>query len=161
MEELIMLNALLRYHKSGFLNLHWNASGEEFDDAHKDISTDYYELCDAYIDTTAEMVARLDDFPLNFDEVAETAKENNWTSVQSDTLYSRAQIIEISQTLLSEILDAITDCLASEDLQLVENSGIRSDLEAIQEEFDLQVRYINKRRLGSNIEEEADDEEMD
>ena len=56
--KLIKLNAVLRLYHQNFLNLHWNSAGEEFNDAHKGISTDYYELCDKYIDTTAEMICR-------------------------------------------------------------------------------------------------------
>lgn len=149
MNELIKLNAILRFHESNFENLHWNTQGEEFDDAHKDITTGYYELCAEHIDTTAEMIARLGGFPFNYSEVAEVASELGWTEVQSDRLYTRPEIIQIAQQLLTEILAVIAECLSSADMAAVENAGIKSELESIQEAFDLQGRYINKRRLST------------
>ena len=148
MESLIKLNAILRFHSSNFQNLHWNAAGEEFDDAHKDITTGYYELCEKYIDVTAEMIARLDGFALNFWEVSEMS-EGQWTGVASDRLYSRTDICEIAAGLLEEINNCICECLSSAIMQDVENAGMKSTLEAMQDEFDIEDIFINTRRLAT------------
>lgn len=168
-DKLLLLNALLRVYHDNFLNLHWNSIGEEFNDAHKSISTDYYELCDKYIDSTAEMIARLGKNPYNYKEVCSVVfpqvqepvvKESSYSSlleysdlavgyilIDSNILYTRKDIIEKSNIMLKDILRLIEDCLSAEGSDNIENVGIKSDLEAMHSEFDLQYRYINRRRI--------------
>ena len=174
-DKLLYLNALLRIYNSNFLNLHWNSVGEEFNDAHKSISTDYYELCDKYIDATAEMICRLGKNPYNYieaynavidgannDEVEDVEESgyksllmgfseeyiNNILIVDSSQLYNRSEIIKIADKMLYDIVNAITACLSAEGSNDVINAGIKSDLEAMLGEFDIQYRYINKRRMA-------------
>lgn len=145
-ENLILLNAILRYHASNFQMLHWNAVGEDFNDAHANISTDYYKLCDSYIDLTAEMVGRLDYFVYDYATVAQVAEDEKWSSVNSEELYTRDEVISISDQLLAEVVSVVEACLDSDEVNTSKNAGIRSGLENMQDEFDLQVRYVNKRR---------------
>lgn len=145
--NLVKLNAMLRVYNSNFLNLHWNTVGEEFNDAHKGISTDYYELCDKYVDTTAEMIARFGINAPNYIEVANMASD--FIVVDSTKLYTRKEIIEYADKMLGDICKCIVTCLAEDCMKEGYNTGIRSDLEAMHSEFDLQYRYINKRRLVS------------
>lgn len=147
MNELIKLNALLRLYESNFLNLHWNAKEEDFNDSHKGISTDYYELTSKYIDVTAEMICRLGKCPLNYKEVCILSEKSGNIFVESQKLYDRKDIIELSDKMLSDIVNNITTCLESEEMQSSINAGIKSTLESMLEEFDIQYRYINKRRM--------------
>ncbi len=182
-DKLILLHSVLRVYASNFMNLHWNACGEEFNDAHKAISTDYYELCDKYIDSTAEMIARLGVNPPNYNEVMHIIFHHNidinqeaadsvvpkdestgyaallkeyaddseykdeFIMIDSSKLYRRIDIINYANVMLGQIKTLIENCIADEEIQAIENSGIRSDLEAMHAEFDLQHRYINKRRM--------------
>lgn len=148
--SLLLLNAVLRVYHSNFLNLHWNSVGEEFNDAHKNISTDYYELCDKYIDSTAEMVARLGVNPYNYRDAYNAlgnCKSLEVINIDTSVLYNRKSIIELSDKMLGGIINILEICLLSEELEDVSNTGIRSDLEAMHSEIDLQYRYINKRRM--------------
>lgn len=147
MNSLIKLNAFLRLYESNFYNLHWNSKGEEFNDAHKGISTDYYELCGKYIDITAEMICRFGKLPLNFREVCIVGEKSNCLFIESQKLYSRKDIIELSDKMLGDIVSIIVNCLDNEEINNTINSGIKSELETMLEAFDLQYRYINKRRL--------------
>jgi DNA-binding ferritin-like protein len=149
MSNIIKLNAMLRVYNSNFLNLHWNSAGEEFNDSHKSISTDYYELCDKYIDVTAEMAARLGENAPNFGEVAEIARQEQFVAVESTRLYNRKDIIQIADTMLKDICMCIVECLAEEIINSPINVGIKSDLEAMASAFDIEYRYINKRRMVS------------
>ena len=54
------------------------------------------------------------------------------------TLYSK---------MLGDIVVIIGNCLESEEMQATINAGIKSTLESMLEEFDIQYRYINKRRM--------------
>lgn len=150
MDKLKELNAVLRIYQSNFLNLHWNAVGEEFNDAHKGISTDYYEMCGKYIDSTAEMIVRFGVNPPNYLEVLDTIKDSNnqYMIIDSTQLYTRKDIIEKADIMLGDIVNLIGEVLESEEISATINTGIRSDLEAMHSEFDLQYRYINKRRMG-------------
>lgn len=147
MNELIKLNAMLRLYESNFLNLHWNAKEEDFNDSHKGISTDYYELAGKYVDVTAEMVCRLGRCPLNYQEVGILSEKSGYTVVESQKLYSREDIIELSDKMLGDIVTAIGNCLESEEMKATINAGIKSTLESMLDEFDIQYRYINKRRM--------------
>lgn len=147
--KLIKLNAILRLYHQNFLNLHWNSAGEEFNDAHKSISTDYYELCDKYIDTTAEMICRLGGNPLNYIQVVEflTNQDSKYFVTDSSKMYERKDIIKWSDVMLGDILKNIEEVLEDDEAEDSCNIGIKSDLEAMHSEFDLQYRYINKRRM--------------
>lgn len=149
MDKLIELNAVLRLYHSNFLNLHWNSKGEKFDEAHKRITTEYYELCDKYIDSTAEMVTRFNHNPLNYLGVAELANKASdvLCIVDSNILYSWADIIKYSDKMLGDILKIVEACLLDPEMEKINNAGIKSDLEAMHSEFDLHYRYINKRRM--------------
>ena len=147
MNSLIELNAMLRVYNANFLNIHWNAATENFDDIHKGITTDYYELCDKYIDSTAEMIARFAVNAPNYMEVAKIAEEKQFLVVDSSVLYDRATTINLSDKMLGDICKLIVVCL--DEIKETYNSGIKSDLEAMLSEFDLQYRYINKRRIAT------------
>ena len=146
---LTMLNSVLRVYCSNFDVLHWNAVGEEFNDAHVNIAEGYGELFHKYVDPTAEMLTRLGQNPLNYVEVLELLKscDKDYLLVDSKRLYARADIIRNSDIMLGNICELLASCIESFEGQSI-NAGIKSTLESILEDFDLQYRYINKRRLG-------------
>lgn len=147
--KLIELNSVLRLYCSNFRNLHWNSKGEEFDDAHATISNGYISLCDKYVDSTGEMITRLDMNPLNYTEVVEFINnaENNYMVINTEKLYTRKEIIEYSGKMLEDIVNLIVAVLNEAIIGETINAGIKSDLEAMLNEFDIQYRYINKRRM--------------
>lgn len=149
-DKLLELNAVLRLYESNFRNLHWNAAGIDFNDSHKSISTDYYDLCGKYVDITAEMIVRLSgQNPPNYVEVGGILEntDHDYVIIDSTRLYSREDIVHLSDTMLGDICTIVVDILTDEVLQTPINAGIKSDLEAMLSEFDLQYRYINKRRI--------------
>ena len=148
---LVVLNSLLRVYCSNFSVLHWNAAGEEFNDAHRSIAEEYEELCHKYVDVTAEMATRLGVNPLNYTEVIELMNSSNrqFIIVDSKRFYSRKDIIMIADKMFADIVTLISATIESEELQTPINAGIRSELESILNDFDLQYRYINKRRMST------------
>ena len=144
------LHIALRLYHANFMNLHWNAKGEGFDDAHKRITTDYYDLCYKHIDTTAEMLARLNISCPNYIESAYyiDKAEHHFYMVDSSKLYNKMEIMRIASSMLNDILSLIEASLKDECIEDdPANVGIKSDLESMHSEFDLQARYINARRL--------------
>ena len=150
MYSLYDLHVALRLYHSNLLNLHWNAHGLEFNDSHKNITTEYYELCDKYIDITAEMLARLNIYAPNYIEVVQyiSNSPDNFHVVDSKKLYTKEEIVALVDSMFESILSFIAKSLEDEEIKNnIENVGIKSDLEAMYSEFDLQYRYINKRRM--------------
>jgi DNA-binding ferritin-like protein len=150
MYNLFDLHVALRLYHSNLLNLHWNSHGMDFNDSHKSITTEYYELCDKYIDITAEMLARLNVYAPNYIEVVQyiSKSSENFHVVDSKKLYTREEIVSLIDTMLESILSFIAKSLNDEEIKdNITNVGIKSDLEAMYSEFDLQYRYINKRRM--------------
>lgn len=148
-DMLIMLNSVLRVYCSNFSVLHWNAAGEEFNDAHRSIAEEYEDLFHKYVDVTAEMATRLGSNPLNYVEVYDLMKdcEKNYLLVDSKKLYSRKEIIGLADKMLADICDLLSATIEWEELKAPINAGIRSELESILNDFDLQFRYINRRRM--------------
>lgn len=149
MDKLIELNAMLRLYESNYRNLHWNSKGIDFNDSHKSITTDYYEMISESIDEVAEFISRLGGNAPNYMEVCEilNSQERRYLIVNSSELYSREQIVQLSDTMLNDICTLISECLEDSVMQETINAGIKSDLESMLSKYDLQARYINKRRL--------------
>jgi DNA-binding ferritin-like protein len=145
------LNAVLRMYESNFRILHWNAKGIDFNDSHKSITTEYYEMIGKTIDQIAEIMARLGENVPNYVEVLNILKSDNnkdYMIIDPSDLYTREQIVKLADTMLNDICLVIIDCLEDPSIQnLAINAGIKSELESIYSEYDLQARYINKRRL--------------
>ena len=147
--ELNELFAVLVLYRMNFENLHWNSKGLGFDDAHKNISTEYYEKVNDDVDVVAEMLVRLGVNPMNYKEVFDciTNSSNDYMIVASNTLYSKKDVISMSQTLLTNICTAIVAVLDSDYMQETINAGMKSTLETLLDYYDLQARYINSRKL--------------
>ena len=146
--KLKLLNAVMRLHESNIRNLHWNSAGEVFNDAHKEITTEYYELLSNNVDKTAELLAMFGINAPNYIEVIQTIKEagTEYMLVNSNKLYNRAEIIKIMDDIFNDIIIILTDILEDEEMQQTENAGVKSELETMLFTFDFQRRYINRRR---------------
>ena len=68
------LDAVLRLYEGNFRNLHWNAVGIDFNDSHKSISTEYYEMVSDTIDVVAEIICMLGENPCNYMEAIDILK---------------------------------------------------------------------------------------
>lgn len=148
--KLQKLNALFRLYEANFRNLHWNSKGLDFNDSHKSITSEYYEMMSDDIDVTAEMIVRLDENPLNYIEITQFIQEDQeskYLVVASGDLYDRLSIVKFADVMLGDICKCIEECLAEDAINAPENIGIKSDLETMHGKYDLQYRYINKRRM--------------
>jgi len=147
MSKLVELDATLRLYEQNFRNLHWNSKGNDFNDSHKSITTEYYEMVSADVDAIAEMEAILGIDPLNYTETADyiVKSEKQFITIQSNKHYTRAEIIEISNTMLLDICAVLSDAI--EELSNPLDAGIRSELETLLYKYTVEARYINKRRM--------------
>ena len=146
--EMKELFAVMVLYRMNFENLHWNSIGEEFDNAHKEISTEYYEKINTDIDIVAEMLARMRINPMNYKEVWDFIEggEKDYMLVSSSSTYMRDDIVQMSQRMLGDICKAIENAHECECMKDIKNMGIKSTLEAMYDYYDLQVRYINGRK---------------
>ena len=146
--KLIELNCILRLYESNFRNLHWNSAGENFDGAHKEITTDYYEMLGTTIDETAEIIAMLGENAPNYIETYKIieSSDKHHLLVDSNKLYSRKDVINYANIMLNDICELLVEVLEDDIIDEDANAGIRSKLEDILYDYTLQARYINKRR---------------
>ena len=144
--KLVILDALLRLYEQNFRNLHWNAKGEDFNDSHKSITTEYYEMLAEDVDKVAEILSMLGKNPCNYPQALEiiNADPGKFVIVDSEKLYTRKEIIEISAIMFNDICNLLS--IAIEELENPLDAGIRSELETLLYNYTLQHRYINKRR---------------
>lgn len=143
------LFSVLVLYRSNFENLHWNTTGENFDNGHKEISTDYYEMISETIDTVAEMLARLEVNPPNYKEVMEVIEDadDDFLLVESKELYNRTAIVGYANIMLNDIVKLLIKAWDSDEMKDPINVGIKSTLESLINDYDIQARYINKRKI--------------
>ena len=143
-----LLNAVLRLYETNFRLLHWNAAGEEFNDAHKSITEQYYEMLAGVIDEVSEIMGIFDIFPPNYVEVLDIIKEaeTRFIIVESGKLYSRADIIKLTNIMFEDIRTLLVSVLEDYTFEDPINAGVKSKLEDILYRFTFEQQYINKRR---------------
>ena len=147
-EKFKLLLSVMRLYESNFRNLHWNSKGMEFDNGHKQISEEYYELYSANIDKVAEIMGMFGINPDNYiDTVIYLTENKKYLMIDTSILYSRDDIVKAADIMLGDTCRLIAEVLKLEELEDTINAGIKSSLESILEEFTLQYRYINKRKL--------------
>ena len=151
MEKINVLCSVLRLYESNFRLLHWNAVGSDFNDSHVSITTNYYEEISDTIDKIAEIGCMLNIMPLNYQETLEVidSSEYKFLSIDSKKLYTRKEIVSMSDIMLGDICKLLIEVIQDEKIQLPENIGIKSDLEGILAKYITEHRFINKRRLIS------------
>lgn len=145
--KLIELDAVLRIYEQNFRNLHWNSKGIEFNDSHKNITTEYYEMVSEDVDKVAELLAMLNIDAFNYLEAADyiTKSETKYFIVDSKTHYSKLEICKFADIMLNDICGILSDAI--EELSNPLDAGIRSELETMLYNYSLQARYLNKRRI--------------
>ena len=150
-EVLTELHSVLRVYCSNFSVLHWNSVGEEFNDAHKNITTDYEDKFHDAVDPVGEYITRLGANPLNYAETLEflNNSESKYLVVSSKQLYTRAEIIKLTQAMLCDTCRLFVKALDDEEINQTVNASIKSDLESLYNVFDLEFRYINARRIAT------------
>ena len=151
MEKLInnlkILDAVLRLYEQNFRNLHWNSYGEDFNDSHKSITTEYYELLSDIIDKVAEMMCMSHCSPANYLEAYELVNSSfsKRILIDSNKLYTRKEIVLLSQKMFEDLANLISNVIESYKNPI--DAGIRSEFESILYQITLQYRYINERRI--------------
>jgi len=147
--ELLELHSVLRLYCANYSNLHWNSCGEEFNDTHVNITDGLIDLFHKWVDPVGEMLTRLGINPLNYAEVLDFIKNasNQYFIADSQKFYTRKDVIQLSDAMLGDTVKLICSCLDSECLKATINAGIKSELESMLNDFDLQYRYLNKRKL--------------
>lgn len=148
MDFKLFLSVLLVY-RSNFHLLHWQASGHEFHTQH-DKSAEYYNKVLEDADTIAEVLMRLDYNPVNYIEaysLLHDHSDHEFIVLPSEIKFSMKDFIEFSDVMFGDILLCIEELLQGEEMQEISNIGIKSKLEQMHDEYDLQKRYINKHRV--------------
>ena len=127
--------------------LHWNCKGNEFGAVHDGLTNELYDKMTDDVDRVAEMMIRLSLRPLNLYEVVEIGEENDTPVVNSNYLYEKEEVYKYIQKMLIVIMKNIEETLELDAIQDIKNTGIRSDLEAMHNEYDIERRFKNARRL--------------
>ena len=140
------LDALLRLYEQNFRNLHWNSAGLEFNDSHKNITTEYYEMLAEDVDAIAEILCMYGANPVNYVEAYEIIKntDNNYYIVNSMEKFDKAKIVEISEVMLNDICKLLSEIIPQVTNPL--DAGIKSELESMLFKYSKEARYLNKRR---------------
>lgn len=148
-EKLNILLTKLTVFGENIRMLHWNAKGDEFGYVHDTLTNDLYEKLSDDVDRVAEIMIRLSCRPLNILEIVQVQQKNieDIFIVNSNYLYDKDSVYKNIQKMLKSIMETIEEILELEVIQDVKNTGIRSDLEAMHNEYDIERRFKNARRL--------------
>lgn len=141
------LDSALRLYESNFRVLHWNSAGLDFNDSHKSITTELYEMTSDNVDKVAEILCMVGMTPGNYIDILNILRESDteYRAVESNKLYSRQEICELVDTMLANICKLLSESI--EALSSPLDAGIKSELETMLYEYSIQYRYINKRRI--------------
>ena len=141
--------AQLMLYSVNIKDLHWLVRGDEFDSVHNGVTNDYHDKICEDIDYIAEVLLRNGEEPLNMPEAVRLTESANRKFVIVDTgkLYGKVEVYQYLQKMLQDIKLSIEFLIKSleDDIKQV---GIKSTLEAMHEWYDLQARFLNKRRLS-------------
>lgn len=149
MQPIKRLLAVLMLAQSNFQILHWKSIGKKFDKQHS-IAAELYEKCFNDQDTIAEFSIMLGISPVNIVSAIETLREDDsheYVIVDPEKDFEYDEFVKTVSTVLGDIKYAIFTTLSDEEIQNnIVNIGIKSTLESIVGEYDLQDRYLNTRR---------------
>ena len=129
-------------------DLHWLAHGDEFDAVHNGLTNDYHEKLCEDVDYIAEALMRNGEEPLNLPEVHELIASANrkFIVVHTDRYYNKEEVYNICQKMLEDIKLSIEYLIKTIEGD-IKQVGIKSTLEGMHEWYDLQVRFLNHRRI--------------
>lgn len=146
-----LLFALLIIHRTNFQMLHWKVCGSDFDNAHNNVTNNYYEKVTADIDDVAEMLMRQGMNPLGYYDVVKLLADSDVKKiiVDNDEDYSKKEAFQICDVILEQICEAIIGCLEDleEENQPNINAGVKSYYENLLDQYDKEYRFLNKRRI--------------
>ena len=146
-EALKEFDAMLRLYEQNFRNLHWNSIGLEFNDSHKNITTEYYEMLSETVDEVAEILCMVDEDPANYMEAINilNGSSKKYLIVDSNKKYTKADIVNESQTMLIDICNSLAAIASSIEEPIY--AGIKSGLEDMLYKYSKEMMYLNKRRM--------------
>ena len=134
---------LLTVSESNFRMLHWMAEGRKFREMHSDADS-FRSMVSEDIDAVAEMILR------DSDEIPSLRVISNNLQAIIDTrgeLIEYEKYIAYCKRIFAGILDAIEACLKTDEIaNNIKNVGIKAALESMYDKYDLQARYLIKRR---------------
>ena len=142
--------AVLLVYRSNFHVLHWKAYGKQFDRVHALAASNYDKLLDD-ADKVAEFAMRLGMEPVNYIEAIDILNDydgHSFKVLPSNKDYDLEDYIDNLNVMYSDIISCIEAILDSKIIQDPANVGIKAELEAMHGSYDLELRYLNKRRSG-------------
>ena len=145
--KLKLLDAVLRLYEQNFRNLHWNSVGLEFNDSHKNITTEYYEMVSEDVDAVAEILCMFNVNPANYIEAYDmiSKSESKFLIVDSSKKYTKAEIVDLSETMLKDICELVAAIITQ--IQNPLDAGIKSEFESMLFKYSKEARYLNARRM--------------
>lgn len=146
--DLRFLLAVLLVYRSNFHLLHWLVKGANFNTLHEQCK-EYYEMLLDDADEVAEMLMRTGAKPVNYKEASdllENCKEKDFKMLSSSTEYNSDECNVVSRDMLLDIKSIIELVLEDPIVQSKSCVGIKSQLEAMHNKYDLEARYKFYRR---------------
>ena len=139
--------SILLVYRSNFHVIHWLAKGEQFDTIHEK-AADYYDMILTTCDEVAEMAMRIGERPVNYIEALKVVEDadKDYKILSTSSNYEFEDFKENTDIMFKDILECIEELLESDIVTEKQNVGIKAQLESIYNQYDLQLRYINKRR---------------
>lgn len=147
--DLRFLLALLLVYRSNFHLMHWLVKGANFNTLHEQCKG-YYDMLLDDADEVAEMLLRGHQQPVNYQEandLLDKCQDRNFKMLESTRDFNSEECNIITKELLSDIKFVIEEVLhtmnADDDITRV---GIKSQLEAMHNKYDLELNYKTYRR---------------
>lgn len=144
MEHLRLLLILLQISEANFRTLHWMAAGDKFEQIHLNCEK-FVDMVGEDMDTVAEMSLRLSS---NLPTLKAVSTNPNAVIDTHGELVHFAEFCKYATSIFEGICNSIEACLEDEEIaDDISNIGIKSSLEAMHDKYDLQARYLIKRRM--------------
>lgn len=125
--------------------LHWKSEGKSFDTQHNIAADLADKICES-VDYIAEVLVRTGSNPLSYKEVLTELESDSEDHLIAEATknYEYDEFVSEISTMLKDILKCIENVL--EDEGLAKKYGIKSTLEAMHDEYDHELNYLNARR---------------
>lgn len=148
----IVLFSMLQLHKENFKMLHWKVCGHHFDNMHNNVTSKYYDMMADDVDVVAENLMRQGINPVNIIKAISIAtKLQDAVFVNANIDYSRDDVISITDRIFYQLLRQIEVILNTAEIKdNIQNVGIKAYYESLHDKYDLEYRFLNKRRACEN-----------
>ena len=149
MDSMKKLLARLMVYETNMRVLHWQVTGKGFDRAHSGITDPMTDQIHSDVDVVAEKLIMIGGTPLDYLGVIRIIKEScpDVKFASADTSYSVKEVYSAVEGICASICHSIEECLADPVIQKPNNVSIKARLEGMHEYYDLQMRFLNRRRL--------------